>query len=100
MSTMSTPELNRIKSVRVPRRMYVSKFQRLSIDLTNNPITHRGVEQMRAGVERARSRGFAVVVWVGSTRCPTCLRPWTMAYERMSTQAGGSKGRHAAEVLS
>ena len=39
--------------------------RRLSIDLTNNPITHRGVEQMRAGVERARSRGFAVVVWVG-----------------------------------
>ena len=74
--------------------------RRLSIDLTNNPITHRGVEQMRAGVERARSRGFAVVVWVGSTRRPTCLRPWTMAYERMSTQAGGSKGRHAAEVLS
>ena len=28
MSTMSTPELSRIKSVRVPRRMYVSKFQR------------------------------------------------------------------------
>ena len=26
--------------------------RRLSIDLTNNPITHRGVEQMRAGVER------------------------------------------------
>ena len=25
---MSTPELSRIKSVRVPRRMYVSKFQR------------------------------------------------------------------------
>ena len=28
MSTVSTPEFSRIKSVRVPRRMYVSKFQR------------------------------------------------------------------------
>lgn len=39
--------------------------RRLSIDLTNNPISSRGIEQIRAGVERARSRGFAVVVWVG-----------------------------------
>ena len=66
MST--TPELSRIKSVRVPRRMYVSKFQRYggaAIVVVLAVAVGAGIEQMRAGVERARSRGFAVVVWVG-----------------------------------
>jgi len=39
--------------------------KRFEVDLTNNPIDPRGVEQIRASVERARSRGFRVIVWCG-----------------------------------
>ena len=39
--------------------------KRFELDLRANPIGKRGVEQIRAAVERAKSFGFPVVVWVG-----------------------------------
>ena len=39
--------------------------KRFELDLRANPIGKRGVEQIRAAVERAKSFGFPVIVWVG-----------------------------------
>ena len=39
--------------------------KRFELDLRANPLGKRGVEQLRAAVERAKSYGFRVVVWVG-----------------------------------
>ena len=39
--------------------------KRFELDVRANPIGQRGVEQLRSAVERARSRGFRVVVFAG-----------------------------------
>ena len=76
MST--TPELSRIKSVRVPRRMYVSKFQRYG--------------------------GAAIVVVlavaVGAGMLPGSIDRQTSLEEKRRLERERSKGRHAAGDLS